>query len=228
MFELSVKLFVLEELKSRETLYKLSRLIDTTLSKDKNFINFHNENEYKNYVFDSLYPLEKTKIYKKDKIYMFRIRTVDENLVSFLMDNLVNEYTKYFKVLTITKKVIPKKIIESVYSLTPLVLKFDCGYWKNENTLEDVKKRITENIIKKYNSYEKTKVNEEFELFTTIKIKNEKPFSSKYKNISILGDKFEFEVSENEIAQKIIYFSLGTGLGEMNARGFGFINYRWK
>ncbi len=56
---------------------------------------------------------------------------------------------------------------------------------------------------------------------------NKKPIATKYKDISILGDKIKFMISDNEQAQKIVNFALGTGLGEMNSRGLGFINYRY-
>ena len=36
------------------------------------------------------------------------------------------------------------------------------------------------------------------------------------------------EVSDNEEAQKLAYMALGVGLGEMNARGFGYMGYRWE
>lgn len=49
----------------------------------------------------------------------------------------------------------------------------------------------------------------------------------KYKNISLLGDKISFKVSENDMAQEISNFALGVGVGEINSRGFGFVNYRW-
>ena len=34
-------------------------------------------------------------------------------------------------------------------------------------------------------------------------------------------------VADNEMAQKLAYLALGTGVLEMNSRGFGFVNYRW-
>ena len=60
-----------------------------------------------------------------------------------------------------------------------------------------------------------------------IKFENIKPISTKYKNISLLGDKMTLYIAENEMAQEMAYFILGTGLLEMGSRGFGYCNYKW-
>lgn len=225
--ELQVKVFLLEDIRLEDTSEKICKLIDKLLVKDVNYNAFHNENKFKNYSFNMLYPLEQNKIYKKENIYTFILRTVDTDLVDYFMKELVNEYTDEMKVLTINKKIIPIKYIESIHAITPIVAKFDNGYWKQHSSIEVLERRIKENLIKKYNTFYKEKIDEDFELFTTMSIINKKPIATKYKDISILGDKIKFMISENEQAQKIINFALGTGLGEMNSRGLGFINYRW-
>lgn len=35
----------------------------------------------------------------------------------------------------------------------------------------------------------------------------------------------ELDIAENENAQKLAMLAIGAGLLEMNARGFGFVNY---
>ena len=47
------------------------------------------------------------------------------------------------------------------------------------------------------------------------------------KNIKLLGDKVRLAVLDDEKSQEMAYLSLGVGLGEMNSRGAGFVNYRW-
>ena len=42
-----------------------------------------------------------------------------------------------------------------------------------------------------------------------------------------LGDKVRLAVLDDEKSQEMAYLSLGVGLGEMNSRGAGFVNYRW-
>ncbi|MCC0673533.1 CRISPR-associated endoribonuclease Cas6 [Clostridioides sp. ES-S-0145-01] len=225
--ELSVKVYLLENIYLDNVAKEICKLIDDTLIMEDKYREFHNKNEFKYYSFNLLYPLEKDKIYKKDCIYTFIIRTVDSELGTYFMRNLKNQYSDKIKVITMSKKVIPKKHIESIYSITPVIAKFEDGYWKGSNTVEDLEKRIRENLIKKYNEFTNSKIDENFELFNMIKFINKKPISMKYKNISLLGDKISFKVSENDMAQEIANFALGVGVGEINSRGFGFVNYRW-
>lgn len=62
-------------------------------------------------------------------------------------------YTSYIKALTIDVKVIPRKYISTIYSLTPVVIKTDNGYWKGKLSLNEYEERIKENLIKKYNQF---------------------------------------------------------------------------
>ena len=225
--ELQVKVYLLKDIKLEDTSQQICKIIDNSLINSEIYDKFHNENKFKNYSFNMLYPLEKDKVYKKENIYTFIIRTVDNELSEYFMKELKNQYTDEIKVLTLNKKIIPIKHIESIHTITPIVAKFDNGYWKQHSTIDVLEKRITENLIKKYNDFHNEKIAEDFELFTAMSIVNKKPISTKYKNISILGDKINFRVADNEKAQEIINFALGTGIGEMNSRGLGFINYRW-
>lgn len=227
VIELELKIFLMKDIGKEEALEKLSNLIDKTLIKTEKFRILHIENKYKYYTFTSLWPLEETGVYKQGNIYTFRIRTVDSDLATYFKKYLTNEYTNSIKVLIITERILPKKYIEKLYSITPAVAKFEKGYWKSEYSLEDYETRIKNNIIKKYNKFFNTKLNEDFELFNVIRFDNIKPISSKYKNINILADKLTLYVAENETAQDLAYFILGAGLLEMNSRGYGYCNYKW-
>lgn len=227
IYELTLKVFLMKNIRNKEALEKIANLIDKSLSKDKDLLNFHEKNTYKLYTFNSLYPIEKSKIYGEGKIYSIKIRTIDEMLADYFKKNLVNEYTDYIKALTIECATIPKRYIEKIYSITPVIIKTEKGYWKGNLSIEDFEKRIKDNLIKKFNDYFNTKIDENFPLFKFIKFENHKPISSKYKNINILGDKLTLVIDENESAQKLAYLALGTSIGEMNARGYGFVNYKW-
>lgn len=147
--------------------------------------------------------------------------------MKFLKTNLVNEYTDYIKALTIECKKIDKKAIDKIYSITPVIIKTDNGYWRRNLTLDEFEDRIKQNLIKKYNMLFNKTLTQDFELFQSIKFDNKKPISCKYKNIHILGDKVTIVFAQNEIAQQLAYLSLGSGIGEVNARGYGFVNYKW-
>lgn len=92
---------------------------------------------------------------------------------------------------------------------------------------EEFARRIRINLANKWNSFNNDNIDENFQLYTTMEFLNKVPISIEYKNVKLLGDKIRLSVADNEIAQKMAYMSLGTGLGEMNSRGAGFVNYRW-
>lgn len=227
IFQIKLKVFLLKDIKVEDSQEIISGFIDKGMSRDHMFLEFHESNKFKGYCFDAPYPIEESKIYKKGNIYTLTIRTIDNNLADFFANKLVNEFNDDLKGLTSEIRILPKKHIEKLYSITPVIMKNSEGYWKGKIDLEEFERRLKVNLIKKYNSVTGSKIDENFELYSTIEFKNKKPIGAKYKNVKLLGDKISLNVSENENAQKLAYMSLGTGIFEMNARGFGFVNYRW-
>ena len=226
-FEIKLKLYLLKDIALNNLQEKICSFIDNGLAKNDELLKLHQQNKFKNYCFDSLFPIEKDKVYKKNKIYTLTIRTIDNYLAEFFYSKLVNEYDDFIKGLTTEIRIIPKKYIEKIYSITPAILKCENGYWKNNISFGDYERRLKENLIKKYNSFMQTKIDEDFPLYTSIEFKNNIPIASEYKNIKVLGDKLILHISEDELSQQIAYMTIGTGIFEMNARGYGFINYRW-
>lgn len=227
VLEMDIKVYLSENINSNESNEYICELIDSVLAKEEKYLKMHNDIGFKKYCFNNFYPMEKDYIYKEGNIYTFKLRSVDKDLVKYIEDNMKNSYTKSIKVLNITSRVIPKKHIDKVFSITPTVMKFESGYWRDSNSIEDIENRIIKNLKKKYKQYCGVELSDNVEVFNFIKLKNKRPIPTKYKNICLLGDKFEFKVSNNPIAQELLYLALGTGLGEMNARGFGFTNYLW-
>ncbi len=227
VYEITLKVYLLKEINVEETQQRIAELIDKSLVRNSEFLELHNENIFKNYCFNSFYPIEKSGIYKADNIYTVKLRTINKILAEYLNNVLANEYTNYIKGLVTDIRIIPKKHIEKIYSITPLILKNDDGYWKNSLSFEEFEKRIKENLIKKYNSINNEKLDENFDLYTFIEIKNKKPIATSYKGKRILGDKINIVISDDVRAQELAYMAIGTGIGEMNARGQGFINFRW-
>lgn len=227
VYEISLLVFLLEEIDSTDGFSKISNFIDSGMAKVPELLELHNQNVYKNYCFNSFYPLEEDKIYKQGNTYTIQLRTVDESLAEFFYTELVNHFNDSIKGLTAKIRIVPKKHIEKIYSITPVVLKNEEGYWKGKLSLMDFERRLKENLIKKYNLVMDTKVNEDFQLYTSIEFKNHKPVAINYKGKKILGDKISINISDEKIAQDIAYMSLGVGVLEMNARGAGYVNYRW-
>ena len=106
-------------------------------------------------------------------------------------------------------------------------MKNDFGYWNGNISFDQYAERIKINLIKKYNHFTNEKVDESFPLFTDIEIKNKKPIAINYKGKRILGDKISLNIADDDLSQKIAYMALGTGVLELNARGAGYLNYRW-
>ncbi|KLU76887.1 CRISPR-associated endoribonuclease Cas6 [Clostridium botulinum] len=227
IYEEKVKVYLLNDISKEDVIIKNAQIIDKTLCRDEQYSIFHEENKFKLYCFNGFYPLEKSGVYKKGRIYDFNIRTVDKKFAKFIRGNLVNEYTEYIKVLTIQERIIQQRYIEKIYSIMPVILKTPKGYWKRNLQLEDFEKLIKVNLIKKYNQYYGTKIDENFSLYDNLIFDNKKPVPIKCKNITLLGDKITLYISGNEMAQKLAQFALGTSIGENSARGAGYMNYKW-
>ena len=226
VYELRLKLYTLADITYEDMLSKETAFIDSALAKDERWIKFHETNCFKNYIMNGMYPLEKDGIYKKDHIYSVIIRTVNPELASYFSKALRNHYTDKLKGLTIENRIINKKLISELYTLTPVIIKSDNGYWRDKMSLDEYERLLKENLIKKYNEFTNQKINEDFELYTYIKFINRKPIANLYKSkIKLLGDKISIKIADNNMAQELAYFALGTGLGTTNTRGYGYCNY---
>lgn len=227
VYQIRVKVYLLQNINIIDTQTEIAKFIDGAMAKDERFLDLHQRNEFKNYCFDSFYPTENDKVYKSGGIYTFTLRTAKGDLADFLTKSLANYFNNSIKGLTTEVKIVPKKFIEKIYTLTPIIIKTESGYWKGNLSIDGFEKRIRENLIKKYNEINNTKIEEDFELYNSIEFKNKKPVSVNYKNIKLLGDKISINISSNPVAQELAYLSLGTGVGEMNSRGLGYVNYRY-
>lgn len=227
VYNLDIKVYLLNDIYLNKMQQSIASVIDLTLSQSQKYIDFHNSIGYKFYCFNGLYPMENNGVYKEDNIYTFQLRTIDKDLCEYLIRELRDIITNDIKVLKCDLKIIPKKHIEKIFSITPLIIKDDKGYWREHMSLKEFEERIKINLIKKYNKFTGEKIDENFEFYTAIEFKNRKPISIDYKNIKLLGDKLQLTIADDKLSQKIAYMALGTGLGENNARGLGFVNFRW-
>lgn len=226
VYEIRIKVYILKDIPLPEVLGAEAEYIDSALAQSEKWLEYHETNRFKNYCFGGLYPIEKEGVYKKDNIYTVTVRTVDSNLAQYFSKILRNHYTDSMKGLTVENRVLPRKVIGEIYSLTPVIQKSD-GYWKNQMSLEEFERRLFENAVKKYNQCTGKKIDEDFQLYTNITFLNKKPIANEYKGIRLLGDKVNLKIADNAQAQELAYFLLGTGLCEMNSRGYGYCNYRW-
>lgn len=227
VIQIRCQLFVIHDTPVQQIQGELAALIDQSFTADEELKQFHEANKFKFYSFDLPYPLEPDKIYKMNKIYTVTIRTIDPRLAKHFSEVCVNQYTDKIKALTAEIRTIPKKTIETIYTLTPAILKSDEGYWRTHMKLAEFEERLKVNLIKKWNAFEGGKIPEEFQLYTLLEFLNEGPIKMQYKGISLLGDKIRLHIADNKMAQNLAYLAIGTGVLEMNSRGAGFVNYRW-
>lgn len=163
--------------------------------------------------------------------------------MKFLLENLFNFENEDFKTISLNIKILPKKMIGKIYTITPALMKNKEGYWRYFMNFEDFEKRLKINCLKKYiyftNKGREELINleilkelglnkeKDIELFSNIKFNNKLPVPIIYKGKKLVGDKLELEIANNERAQEIAYMLLGTGLLENCARGCGFLGYRF-
>lgn len=219
-YNIKVAVLLKNDTQAFENYEKISKLISASMLKDQTLKQLHEENRYKNYVFCNLYPIEKDGIYKAGNIYTFQIRTIDFKLGLKIKQVLNNFQNEEFKVIVSDLETSTQRKINTLATLTPAIITSDKGDYLINNDMQLVKERILANAQKKYNQLYNEKIDMDF--IKSIKQTNNKPIKIPYKNINILGYKFEIEVKDDPISQKLAYLILSVGLLEKNAEGFGF------
>lgn len=227
VMQIRIKIYIIRDVPVEKIQAEMAAFLDQELVKDARFARLHEENRFKGYCFDSPYPVEQDKIYKKDRIYTLTIRTVDLELARYFATQAVNGYTQSVKALTAEAKVILQKPIELLYTLTPVILKCENGFWRDTLSVEQYEERLKVNLLKKWRQFYGERLPEDFELLIGIEFLNKAPIKAEYKNIHLLGDKLRLHIAENQTAQDLAQLAVGVGMGEMNSRGYGFCNYCW-
>lgn len=227
VYQIRVKLYCRQNIAADLMQNSATFFIDTVICTDEKYKKLHEQNTFKNYCYDLPYPMERNKIYQKGKMYTLTIRTIDEKLAQLFKTVCADNTTNEFKGLETEMRILPPKIIEFAYSLTPMIIKSEQGYWRNSLSEAEFAQRLKSNLIKKWQTFTGKTIDSEFELFSTIEFLNKAPVAMKYKDITLLGDKIRLSISDNKTAQELAYMALGTGIGEINSRGAGFLGYRW-
>ena len=219
-YNLKVIVLLKHNLKNEETYEKISNLISYAMLKDKNLKEIHEKNTYKNYVFCSLYPVQKDGIYKQNNIYSFDLRGLEFSKIMKLKQVLANVENEYFKIIQINLQNHEQIEINKLVTLTPAIITTPKGDYDIKDDMNLAKNRILANIQKKYKNIYNTEINVDF--IKEIKKTNRQPIKIPYKNINILGNKFEIDVKEDPMSQNLAYLALTLGILEKNSLGFGF------
>lgn len=228
VYQIRLKTYLLTDIPLSMAQKKITAFIDSAIGKNEQMLDLHKANIYKCYCSNLFFPQEEDKLYKKDKIYTITIRTISWELAQFFTSSeFINHTSRELKGITVKPAIIKPRFMEMLYSLTPVVLKDEEGYWRSFMGIDEYTYRLKVNLIKKYNQFYNKKIDEDFQLFDALEFINRKPVSCRYKNVNLLGDKVRLYITQHETAQLIGHMALGTGIGEMNARGFGFVNGKY-
>lgn len=224
VFEIKLKVFLLKDIYKTEVQERVTNFIDGTLALNKDMLLLHEDKQrYKLYSYGGLQNIEKSGLYSSGNIYNIIIRTVDQKLARYLYSFLPKYQNHIMKGLIADIHILPKRILERIYTQTPAIIKNDSGYWRDCLSFEEYEQRIKINLIKKYRQFCGKNMKDTIPFYTSIQIDNKKPIAVTYKGIKLLGDKLTLYIANDTISQELAYFALGVGLGEMNSRGFSFV-----
>lgn len=229
-FELICTAYLKDNIPFKYSFDAIARYIDFSMFKNEKIKELHNQTGLKLYVFDSFYPIEKEKIYKKGNSYQFTIRSLDEKFIDILSKTLrENINNPNFLVVETHKKTIKQFSILELYSVTPVILSIGNGlYWSMDRDGDMVRliKQLHYNLEKKYQAFYKEPIKSEQNFIHSLELKNRYPQSIYMKknsnDVRFFGNKFRLIPHEDEVSQKLAFVALACGLGEKNSFGGGF------
>lgn len=228
-WELVVTVLLKNDIKMIDVQEQISKYLNHSMSHDSFLLNRHMERRNKLYVFSGLYPVDsKTKVFRNGAVYVFRIRSLDQKFINHLEATLRISKHNMFQYLSVEKRFYPNRLIESIYTLTPVIVTVDNRPWlKDTNDIDILIDRLQANADKKYHDAFNKRINN-IDFIQSIEILNEKPLAISYKNIKLLGNKLRLTINTDENSQKLANIVLGAGLGEKGSSlgaGFCFANF---
>lgn len=228
-YELKVKVKLKNNIKIEEAAYKIGIFINNSMLNNPLLKKLHEEKFYK-YVYDTFYPIERDKLYKKDKTYSFRLRSINLQLLNKMAMAIYNHEYADIQAIDADLNMVEVKQIKELYTLKPVITTEDNGGpWINgKGSLETLKNKLNGNLEKKLNQCAGTEEYKDTGMFIeNIEITNRVPIKYKYKSVTLLGNKFRIEVKQDEKSQEKALIALALGLGEKGSSlGAGFCGYK--
>lgn len=227
--ELTFSIYLLMDIKFQESFQIIGQNINQSMLLDSQLSCFHHENKFKNYIFCSFYPVEKDKLYKAGRVYLFKLRTIDDVFAEKISSLLRKNKSNGFKVISVEKKKVEKHIITELFSITPVIITTDNNNnWVHGNDFKLLQRRLQDNLEKKYNNFYEDKLSAKGNFIERIEILNRMPISIIYKSTHFLGNKFKIYINENDDYQKMAFIAEAIGLGEKGSSvGSGFCNAQY-
>lgn len=221
-YEAKLVLFLQKEIRYENSYEAISKFLSHAMLQDASLKAYHEEKFPKCYVWDSLFPLEKDKLYKVGRIYMLHIRSLDLDFILKLKKCIELSHDEVFKVLACQLTNYPYRLITKLKSLTPVICTLpDQKYWTREDGLKLLEERINICTLKKYRRYVGDIEEDKDGFIESIRLLNEKPISIPYKNTKLIGNKLEITCKTDEYSQKLAFTLLASGL-EKCSLGFSY------
>ena len=237
IFELKCKAYLKTNIELKSSFDVLSKYLNYSIYQNEIYKN--KDTSIKNYCFGNFYPTESDKIYKKNNVYEFVIRSIDEEFIDELEKAILeNMNNSFLIVLSAVRKEIDQFFIRELYSATPVIVsqkKDDTGrqlYWSLDynGDMEILQNQLQKNLEKKLKLFYPDDMDVSNNFIDEIEIKNIKPQSIYFKTIRnqkeklvrLIGNKFKIVPKKDDLSQKLAFLSLGVGLGEKSSFGGGF------
>ncbi|MCW6075868.1 CRISPR-associated endoribonuclease Cas6 [Clostridium sporogenes] len=212
--QVKITAFLKKNIKFTQSGEVIGKIISKAMLMDEELKAMHKNREYK-YVYNNLYPVEKTGIYEEGRVYIYNIRSFNKKFTSKIKKLLSKVDSEFMRILAIEENSIKQKHIMALYTMTPVIVTVNNKPWLLENgDLIFLQKRLQDNLEKKYKEIFGQTLDIKQNFIQGIEVLNKKPMVFQYKGIKLLGNKFKILVNEDEQSQKLAFIATGMGLGE--------------
>lgn len=213
-FQLTATIFLNKDIPFNESGEFIGNIISSTMLLKDDLKEMHEKKEFK-YVYDNFYPLEKSKVYKKGRIYIFNIKSFNSNFINDMKRFLPLAKNNNFKIVAVEERRIKQRFIAELYTKTAAIVTVKSKPWLLKNgDLMLLERRFQDNLEKKFKYIYGKNINVKQNFIQRIDVINKKPISFKYKNVHLLGNKFKLVINEDEKSQQLAFIALGMGIGE--------------
>ena len=233
-YEIKITILLKINVSLNEANNNLAKAVNRIMLENKHTRELHEKNAINPYVFSLPYPIDIIrKIYKKNSVYIFSLRSIDEKFINIFKENLKKVKLDEFDILASELIEVKKFFINSLYTLTSSVSTITEEnkkpyFWTVENSnLEFIKDRIKNNIEKKHKIFLNEEIKAPDDFIQNIVLLNKIPFMTKHiknnREFKIFGNKFKIFINSDETSQKLAFLALGVGILEKNSYGYGFV-----
>lgn len=227
-YELTSTCYLTKDIVFSEANETIGKKINRSMVLDESLKENHEKNMYKHYVYNSFYPLEIKKTYKSGRIYVMKLRSLDNGFISKMSNLITRTLGDDFKVIAVEQRTIKQRHITELYTVTPALITVNNRYWQIGDNFMLLQDRFQMNLEKKYKAFYGEEINIDHSFIQSIEILNKKPVVLKYKNTHMLGNKFRITINDDELSQKLAFVAEATGIGEKgSSMGMGYCNAQY-